>query len=597
MSTLTKETWKIFKFNQKNAFVFELLFRLATTILYLLILNKGLLFALRMAGYSYLTASNIGNFLLKPWTVLTAFLLIVIGILILALETGCLLTLFQGALYSRKLSPGEILAGGLSKLGDEILKKNWRLGLLILANYVLTNLYLLYRVLTHVKPLNFVMSEVLGQFWGKATLAAVLVAVLAVSVPGLYAFHTCMIEQKNFRDGYLRSRWLLRSRLMRVMVLLCAFYGTAVLGMKLVYAFCVLVTAVGMTLFTDNRLALAILPAACDQIELVLVFFTSMIMAFGNLGALSVQYFQFSGGMKKKSFAYSLRKPVSGWRAALMVAAVAAGSLFFLFDAVRNGSAITGDMLTPVTITAHRGSSKEAPENTMASMKKAVDDLADFVEIDVQETKDGAVVLGHDTTLKRVAGINRPISAYTLKELETLDVGKWFSSEYAGEQIPSLEKVLEYCKGKVSVNIELKNVGGNSDLPDKVAALIQNYQMKEQCLVTSVRLSYLARVKELDPEIRTGYIVSAAYGNYYSSDDIDFISLRSSFVTERLVEAAHEKGKAVHAWTVNTKSEMERMKMLGVDSIITDYPVLAREIVYRKEATETLMEYLRLVLK
>lgn len=597
MSTLTKETWKIFKFNQKNAFVFELLFRLATTILYLLVLNKSLLFALRMAGYSYLTASNIGDFLLKPWTILTMFLLAVTGILILTLETGCLLTLFQGALYSRKLKPGEILSGGLSKLGDEIARKNWRLGLLILANYVLTNLYLLYRVLTHVKPLNFVMSEIFGQFWGKATLAAVLAAVLALSAPGLYTFHTCMIEQKNFRDGYLRSRWLLRSRLFKVMVLLCAFYGAAVLGMKLVYAFCVLVTAVGMTLLTDNRLALAILPAACNQIELVLIFLTSMVMAVGNLGAISVQYFRFSGGMKQKSFAYSPRKSVNGWRAVLIVAVVAAGSLFSLFDVVRNGSAITGDMLTPITITAHRGSSKEAPENTMAAMEKAVKDLADFVEIDVQETEDGVVVLGHDTTLKRVAGINRPISAYTFEDLETLDVGRWFSGEFAGEQIPTLEEVLEYCKGKVNVNIEIKNVGGSSDLPDKVAALIQNYQMKEQCLVTSVRLSYLARIKELDPEIRTGYIISAAYGNYYSSDDIDFISLRSSFVTERLVEAAHEKGKAVHAWTVNTKSEMERMKMLGVDNIITDYPVLAREIVYREEATETLMEYLRLVLK
>lgn len=597
MSTLTKETWKIFKFNQKNAFVFELLFRLVTTILYLLVLNKSLLFALRMAGYSYLTASNIGDFLLRPWTLLTMFLLVIIGILILALETGCLLTLFQGALYSRKLKPGEILSGGLSMLGDEIARKNWRLGLLILANYVLTNLYLLYRVLTHVKPLNFVMSEIFRQFWGKATLAAVLVAVLAVSVPGLYTFHTCMIEQKNFRDGYLRSRWLLRSRLFKVMVLLFAFYGTAVLGIKLVYAFCVLVTAIGVTLLTDNRLALAILPAACDQIELVLIFLTSMVMAVGNLGAISVQYFRFSGGMKKKSFAYSPGKSVRGWRAAFIVAVVAAGSLFSLFDVVRNGSSITGDMLTPITITAHRGSSKEAPENTMAAMERAVKDLADFVEIDVQETKDGVVVLGHDTSLKRVAGINRPISAYTFEELENLDVGKWFSGEYAGERIPTLEEVLEYCKGKVNVNIELKNVGGNSDLPDKVAAFIQNYQMKEQCLVTSVRLSYLTRVKELDPEIRTGYIISAAYGNYYSSDDIDFISLRSSFVTERLVEAAHEKGKAVHAWTVNTKSEMERMKMLGVDNIITDYPVLAREIVYREEATETLLEYLRLVLK
>lgn len=599
MSTLTKETWKIFKFNQKNAFVFELLFRLVTTTLYLLVLNKGLLFALRMAGYSYLTAANIGYFLMMPWTVLMMLVMLIIGILILTLETGCLLTLFQGAFYSRRLKPWEILTGGLLKLAGEIRKKNWRLGLLVLVNYILSNLYLLYRVLTHVKPLNFVITEVLSQFYGRVILVLLLLAFLVVVIPGLYTFHACMIEQKDYRDGYFRSWWLLRTRLFKVGVLLLALYVAAVVGMKLVYAFCVLVTAVGMTLFTDNRLALAILPAACNRIELVLIFLTSMFLAVGNFGALSVQYFRFSNGLKKKEkgFDYTGQKPLNKRLVALAVAAVAAVSLFSLSDLVRNGSAISADIFRMIQITAHRGSSKEAPENTMAAMAKAVEDLADFVEVDVQETKDGVVVLGHDATLKRVSGVNRSISSYTFEELMELDVGKWFSGEYEGERIPSLEEVMEYCKGRVNVNIEIKNLGGSSQLPDKVVELIAKYQMKEQCVVTSARLSYLTRIKELDPEIRTGYIVSAAYGNYYSSDDIDFISLRSSFVSERLVEAAHEKGKAVHAWTVNTKSEMERMKMLGVDNIITDYPVLAREIVYREAATETLMEYLRLVLK
>ena len=83
------------------------------------------------------------------------------------------------------------------------------------------------------------------------------------------------------------------------------------------------------------------------------------------------------------------------------------------------------------------------------------------------------------------------------------------------------------------------------------------------------------------PELRTGYILAAAYGTYYDNEYIDFISIRSSFVGRKLVEAAHEKGKAVHVWTVNSKTEIEQMKLLGVDNIITDYPVRAREILYR----------------
>ncbi|WP_349945811.1 glycerophosphodiester phosphodiesterase [Lacrimispora sp. BS-2] len=599
MSILTKDTWKIIKFNQKNAFVFELLFRLVTMTLYLLLLNKGLLFALRMAGYSYLTAGNIGYFLAKPWTILIMAVLVFIGILILTLETGCLLTLYEGAFYSRKLKLWEILEGGFFKLAHEIRRKNWRLGLLILADYVLVNLYLIYQMLTHVKPLNFVISEILNKPVGKVSLLLLLIFLLAAVIPGIYTFHACMVEQKNFRDGYFRSLWLLRRRILKVVVLLTIYYALTVVGLWLVYAFCVLITAVGVTLFTDNSLALAVLPAACDRIELVLIFLTSLFFTVGNWGALSVQYFSFTNNFTKrsKSSDYTGSRYGDGKLAVLFMVAAAAFSLFSLFGVVRNGSAITTDMLSVIQITAHRGSSREAPENTMAAMSKAIDDLADFVEIDVQETKDGVVVLGHDISLKRVSGINRTISSYTFEELQHLDVGQWFSADFEGERIPSLEETMKFCKGRININIEIKDLGRGSELPDKVFELIEKYQMKEQCVVTSVRMSYLTRIKELDPEIRTGYIISAAYGDYYSSDAIDFISLRSSFVSERLVEAAHKKGKAVHAWTVNNKSEMERMKMLGVDNIITDYPVLAREIVYRKAATESLMEYLRLVLK
>lgn len=96
MRTLTKETCQILKFNQKNALLFEVLYRLLTGPLYLFLLNKGLKWSLKMAGYSYLTAGNIGYFFLKPGTIVMILVIGIIGILFLALETGCLLTLFQG---------------------------------------------------------------------------------------------------------------------------------------------------------------------------------------------------------------------------------------------------------------------------------------------------------------------------------------------------------------------------------------------------------------------------------------------------------------------------------------------------------------------
>lgn len=236
-----------------------------------------------------------------------------------------------------------------------------------------------------------------------------------------------------------------------------------------------------------------------------------------------------------------------------------------------------------------------APENTMAAIRTSLEELADYVELDVQMTKDQVVVLGHDATLKRVAGINRTIASMTWEELKELDVGSWFSSEFAGERIPSLEDVLDFCKGKIHLNVEIKNVGPDSLLPEKVVRLIRERGMEEQCVLTSTSLDYLERIKRLAPEVKTGYILSAAYGDFYFEERADFISIRASFVNRQVVELAHEQGMGVHVWTVNAKSEIERMRMIGVDNLITDYPVLAREILYREEATETLVEYLQMV--
>ena len=119
---------------------------------------------------------------------------------------------------------------------------------------------------------------------------------------------------------------------------------------------------------------------------------------------------------------------------------------------------------------------------------------------------------------------------------------------------------MEYAKGKIDLNIEIKNLGNSSGLPEKVIELVEKHEMQEQCVITSTNRFYLKRVKAVNPEIRTGYIISAAYGNFYSDEFIDLISIRSSFVTERMIESAHEAGKAVHAWTVNGKVEMERLK-------------------------------------
>lgn len=223
--------------------------------------------------------------------------------------------------------------------------------------------------------------------------------------------------------------------------------------------------------------------------------------------------------------------------------------------------------------------------------------MADFCEIDVQTTSDGVIVVCHDLNVKRVSGVNRRLGKMTWDEVQKLDVGSFMGQEFAGVGIPALEEMLEAARGRIRLNIELKNIGDETDLPERTAAMILDCGMQEQCVITSVKLSYLERVKNVSQDLKTGYILPAAYGNYYDNPALDFISIRSSFVTPRLVERLHERGKGVHVWTVNQSSEMEQMHLMGVDNIITDAPARAREVIYGEDTAAGLMEYLRLVLR
>lgn len=600
MKTLAKDTWLIAGQNRKNILLFELLYRGITLPVYLRFFNRGLRMALKLAGYSYLTAGNIGSFLVRPWTVLIVAVMSVVGTMLLALEMAGLITAFQGSAYYQKLTPLHILWGGLQKVSDEIWRRNWKLGLTFLMQYFLVNLLFIFRALTHVKPVNFVMQEISKEPWLMTFLLVLLVMIMAATIPAVFTAYGCMVEQKSFSDSLQRSKGLMKGRKRRIIGLIVGCNLTVVLAVILAYVLSVSAAAVFVILFTDKNLAMAVLLSVADKLELGLLFLGSILAVVGNFAALSVVYYQYGNRRfheERWDFQYPAKGTASRRKMAAVLCVIMCTGLFYIFDLVRNGSALTDDILVETQITAHRGSSRSAPENTLSAMEAAIEELADSIELDVQMTADGVVVLGHDANLKRVAGINRAIGSMTFEELRKLDVGSWFSAEFAGEQIPTLEEVMEVCRGKINLNIEIKNVGKNSELPSKVVELILEHGMEEQCVITSTSLNYLKQVRELEPMLRTGYIISAAYGNFYSSEAVDFISLRSSFVDERLVENVHAQGKGVFAWTVNSKSEMERLIMLGVDGIITDRPVLAREIVYREEATESLMEYLRLVFR
>jgi glycerophosphoryl diester phosphodiesterase len=227
-----------------------------------------------------------------------------------------------------------------------------------------------------------------------------------------------------------------------------------------------------------------------------------------------------------------------------------------------------------VQVTAHRGHARAAPENTLSAIRKAIDSGADYAEVDVHQTADGVVVLLHDRDLKRVAGVSRRLDELTYAEVRKLDVGSWFSPAFAGERVPTLAEAIHVCRGRIKLNIELKFFGRDRRLAREVARILREAGFEPDCLVTSFEYDALLTAKRDNPRLRTGLIVAHALGDV-SRVEVDVLSVRADWLSDRVLRDAHRHGREVHVWTVNDPGQMTQMMKRGVDNIITSDPDLA----------------------
>jgi glycerophosphoryl diester phosphodiesterase len=228
-----------------------------------------------------------------------------------------------------------------------------------------------------------------------------------------------------------------------------------------------------------------------------------------------------------------------------------------------------------VAVVAHRGASREAPENTLSAIRLAIAQGVDACEVDVQATADGVLVLLHDEDLARVARDLRPVWGLSYAEVQRLEAGSWFSPDFAGEPIPRLEQVLDLARGHIALNLELKFTGPDQDLARRVADLVLAAGMGGSCLLTSQSLPGLRPAQTLG--IPIGWVVESDPGDP-ATLDLDALSLQAHLATPALVSTCRRAGVETHVWTVNREAEMRRLIDLGVTAIITDAPVLLRRV-------------------
>jgi len=239
-----------------------------------------------------------------------------------------------------------------------------------------------------------------------------------------------------------------------------------------------------------------------------------------------------------------------------------------------------------VEIIAHRGAAGARPENTMAAVLKALDERADWVEIDVQETADGEVVVAHDSDFMKLAGVKLKVWNATMADLAEIDIGSWFDPAYSSERTPTLREVLLAAKGRGKVLIELKYYGHAVALEQRVAQIVDETGMTDAVAVMSLKRPGIKKMQQLRPDLPQGVLAATAIGNL-SALDVDFLALNTGQISLPLIRRAHAHGKKVYAWTVDDPVTMTRLISLGVDGLITNEPALARTVMEARNQLST----------
>ena len=256
---------------------------------------------------------------------------------------------------------------------------------------------------------------------------------------------------------------------------------------------------------------------------------------------------------------------------ATRIALLASGVLFVLgaVNAWRLSDGLVKRL--PVQVTAHRGSAKDAPENSLSAIRQAIVDGADYVEIDVQETVDGGLVLIHDADLARVAGVPRRVTEMTLAEVKEAEIGSRFDPRFTGERIPTLDEALEAVEGKARLNIELKYFPGEQHLAERVVEAIRARGMSDDVVIQSLSYDGVRDVRRLAPRILAGYLIATPVRNPELLD-VDFYAVSQRLIDPNFVLQAHRRGRKVFAWTVNDSAQMVNLAGMGVDNLITSVP-------------------------
>lgn len=580
---LHNESWETLMKHLNKYIGYQLVTMLLITLLLMPLLRGGFNLLMKSRGYDYITNGLLQKFLISPQGVLMVLISLGVGFVVILLQLGGLVVLTHQILTSTKESRyADIALYTLKRLkyflgfDGIILTMYFVLIAPLLDNELKTSLF------SDLKIPGFIMQVVESNAFYSSMLVLVIVIITCFTVRWMFSLHVLLLDKQVDKRFLKRSAKVLKSHLKTVMGYFLGYGLVTLIVLALGILLLGLIT-IGLFSFTSFEVETSL--AIVFSLGMIGLIFLSIISMPFSIIMMTKLYHDFSENnepvdVKSIEGSTRLNKLLSN-RIFIGLSSVAVLIVSYVFIEVTILS--FQDVKYDVGITAHRGSSLEAPENTMSAIVRAYENGATHVEIDVQLTKDNQIILAHDETFKRTSKHDQRPDEMTLEEIQSLDVGAWFSEDYIGEKVPTLQDVMTYCHGKMIINIEIKGSKYSPGIYSILNDLIHQNDFVKSCVITSLNYDDLIYMENLTPELKTGYIMFVALGDLEKLD-VDFYSIEAGNVSEDFVSDAHQIGREVHVWTVNDMLQMEEMIGFGVDNIITDNDKVLKNLINQNKS-------------
>lgn len=591
-----KEGITLLKFNLSSIVLFEIMHKIISTAILAPVVYGILNLSIELAGLNYLHTKTLTTYFASPTTYVCAFVLLMVLAMFFLINICGIIVAIECSKRGEKTNPIALVFKGFFNALRVIHPKN--MGIIF---YVLCILPVTFSVMISGTIFGVRIPEYLRNFIEIndriiAIILVIYVAICVFSVVRIFSLNYFTLYKFKFKEAISLSKNLMKRHAIGVF-LGVVFINVTLVGIMFLVETVFSMVAAGVLSNIIKTRALSFVIDIVAEVIFFAVYITFSILSTPIIYAfICACFYRYEENcdnqdvMDKREERQEAIEENKNKYDNIKRNRIAYGALI-VFGILLNGIYIYLSITDKIDlniyysnralVTAHRGDSYHAPENTMSAIVVAMDNQADIIEIDVRQTSDGELVLMHDESLFRTTGVKKRVGDVDYAFVSTLDAGSKFSKDYKGEHIPTLREAIEFAKeNELIYNIELKPEDYYDNYVENVVGLIEEYDYIDQCVLASSDYDALKEVKLLNPDIKTIYIMSVIYGDFKDMEYADGFSVRHIFVNKDLVKTIHKNNKEIYVWTVNSESKVKELLLLDVDSIITDNPYETKEIIY-----------------